>query len=153
LSYVGAAVGLPASVRDNWRWLRDGQQVDAVVVDRADDDWYTVEYHGTVLAEGDMWGGEWRKGDRIRVLVHPDDPSSVRNNSSLYLELLLGVSITAAVLVAAPPIVYWLIWKRRPRQPLRLVGASPAGTTGPQPSRNRARSSCRQPRAGRGHNR
>jgi hypothetical protein len=109
--------GLRASVGHNWRWLREGQQVDATVVDSTDDDWYTVEYHGTVIAEGDMWGGDWKMGDRIRVIVHPDDRSRVRNISSLWLELLLGVPITAAVIVGAPPVVYWLIGKRRPKEP------------------------------------
>jgi hypothetical protein len=149
LCYVGAVVGLAASVRDNWRWLREGQQVDAVVVDRADDDWYTVEYHGTVIVEGDMWGGEWETGDSIRVFVHPDDPSRVRNSSSLWLELLLGVPITAGVVVGAPPIVYWWIWKRRPRERRCLIDASPARTRVSQRFRNRARScarvTCRQP--------
>jgi hypothetical protein len=153
LCYVGAVVGLAASVRDNWRWLREGQQVDAVVVDSADDDWYTVEYHGTVIAEGDMWGGEWEAGDSIRVFVHPDDPSRVRNSSSLWLELLLGVPITAAVVVGAPPIVYWLIWKRRRREPRCLVDASPAGTSGSQRFRNHARSCAGEPLAGTGNNR
>jgi hypothetical protein len=51
------------------------------------------------------------------VIVHPDDRSRVRNISSLWLELLLGVPITAAVIVGAPPVVYCLIWKRRPKEP------------------------------------
>jgi len=117
--YVVAMAGLTATNRDNWRWLRHGRVVDAVIVgegDKYEDGQdYDIRYRDGRVAQIALTE-DFDVGDTVTVWVHPDDPSRVAIRSSLQVEIVLGFAITAA-LYAAPPIALTIAIARRRRRP------------------------------------
>jgi hypothetical protein len=117
--YVLVLNALGQKLVHDWQWVHEGEEVRALIVDKGDaagseQREYTVRYGDGITAYG-VLSDEFDVGDTLTVQVRPGDPFEVRTHQDVWMEVILGAPLTAALVVGAPPILYWVIWKRRPK--------------------------------------
>jgi hypothetical protein len=117
--YLLSVPALAEKLLNDWRWLREGEDFRALIVGEgahagSEAEAFTVRYGGDVTAYG-LLPEEYEVGDTVTVRVDPHRPFEVRAPHDVRMEVLLGAPLLAALAFGAPPLAYWLIWKRRPK--------------------------------------